>query len=203
MEVNRKILEKKSDVDLEKYLVPESRYVATAMRYAYEILKERGKVFSEDEEKRVLSMIENLEEKEAYYIHPDYKEAAMYFCIPGVIGIILLFVRPEGYAADNYMLDILSIAVQLILAWFTSRGFHFMKYIWIILLITSIPSLIFGINQINFNLIHIVILLGQIAIQVWAIIILFKIPKNYKPLNEESKTIKYVFNLGFFLGLAG
>jgi len=37
MEVNRKILEKKSDVDLEKYLVPESRYVATAMRYAYEI----------------------------------------------------------------------------------------------------------------------------------------------------------------------
>jgi hypothetical protein len=127
----------------------------------------------------------------------------MYFCIPGVIGIILLFVRPEGYAADNFILDILSIAVQLILAWFTSRGFHFMKYIWIILLITSIPSLISGINQTNFNLIHIVLLLGQIAIQVWAIIILFKIPKNYKPLNEESKTIKYVFNLGFFLGLAG
>lgn len=162
MEVNRKILEKKSDVDLEKYLVPESRYVATAMRYAYEILKERGKVFSEDEEKRVLSMIENLEEKEAYYIHPDYKEAAMYFCIPGVIGIILLFVRPEGYAADNFILDILSIAVQLILAWFTSRGFHFMKYIWIILLITSIPSLISGINQTNFNLIHIVLLLVRL-----------------------------------------
>ena len=41
--VKRKALEKLSNIELEKYIKPESRFVADAIEIAYEILKSRGR----------------------------------------------------------------------------------------------------------------------------------------------------------------
>ena len=62
--VKRKVLEKLSDSELEKYLKTESRFVPEAIQFAYEILKERGKQFSEIETNRIENLINSKIESE-------------------------------------------------------------------------------------------------------------------------------------------
>jgi len=62
--VNKKVIEKLSDRELENYIEPNSRFVAMAVSYAYEILQSRGKKFSEDEKLRIELLIADKTEKE-------------------------------------------------------------------------------------------------------------------------------------------
>jgi len=55
--VNKKIIEKLSDRELENYINPDSRYVSTAISYAYEILQTRGRIFDDSEKLRIEQMI--------------------------------------------------------------------------------------------------------------------------------------------------
>lgn len=41
--VDKKIIENLSDKELENYIKQESRFTSVAIKYAYEILKERGR----------------------------------------------------------------------------------------------------------------------------------------------------------------
>ncbi|QIY82961.1 hypothetical protein HER18_05135 [Chryseobacterium sp. NEB161] len=62
--VQRKVLEKLSDSELEKYVEVESRFVPEAIQYAFDILKERGKIFSENETEQIQSLIKSKFENE-------------------------------------------------------------------------------------------------------------------------------------------
>lgn len=62
--VKRKELEKLSDHALEKYILPQSKFVSEAIQYAFEILKDRGRVFSEAETQQILSLINSKQAKE-------------------------------------------------------------------------------------------------------------------------------------------
>ncbi|MCD9853137.1 hypothetical protein LUD75_00345 [Epilithonimonas sp. JDS] len=68
--VSKKIIEKLSDKELNNYLKPESKFVAKSIRYAFDILKERGQVFSETEAERIEQLIQSKEniEKEDVFI---------------------------------------------------------------------------------------------------------------------------------------
>ncbi len=55
--VSRKVIEKLSDNELEKYIRPESRFVPEAIQYAFDILKERGRIFSENESEQIQNLI--------------------------------------------------------------------------------------------------------------------------------------------------
>lgn len=56
--VKKSVLEKLSDKELEGFIQPGSRKVPEAKKMAYEILVERGRVFSEEEKIKVESLIE-------------------------------------------------------------------------------------------------------------------------------------------------
>ncbi|WP_313512330.1 hypothetical protein [Sphingobacterium sp.] len=56
--VKKSVLEKLSDKELEGFIQPGSRKVPDAKKMAYEILVERGRVFSEEEKIKVESLIE-------------------------------------------------------------------------------------------------------------------------------------------------
>lgn len=53
MSVNRKLLEEKSNHELKKYIEVGNRYVSDANMYAYEILKSRGRKFTDEENERL------------------------------------------------------------------------------------------------------------------------------------------------------
>ena len=57
--VSRKVIEKLSDDELEKYIKPESRFVPESIQYAYDILKERGRKFTEIESEEINNLIES------------------------------------------------------------------------------------------------------------------------------------------------
>ena len=55
--VNRNVLKKLSDNELEKYLKEDNRFVPEAIQIAFEILEERGKHFSDEDKLRIQEII--------------------------------------------------------------------------------------------------------------------------------------------------
>ncbi|OOG16346.1 hypothetical protein BWD42_21665 [Sphingobacterium sp. CZ-UAM] len=62
--VNRNVINKLSDNELEKYIKPYSRSVADAVQYAYEILKDRGRDFTPAESEQIEALINKKREAE-------------------------------------------------------------------------------------------------------------------------------------------
>ncbi|WP_426480252.1 hypothetical protein [Chryseobacterium sp. R2ACT005] len=62
--VNKSVLRKLSNQELEGYLKEGSRFVPEAVQIAFEILEERGRVFSEMEKTAVQQLIQNKKEEE-------------------------------------------------------------------------------------------------------------------------------------------
>lgn len=63
--VNRNVLKKLSDNELEKYLKEDNRFVPQAVQLAYNILEERGRIFSESEKENIRKLIEWKENEES------------------------------------------------------------------------------------------------------------------------------------------
>jgi hypothetical protein len=62
--VNKNVLRKLSNQELERYLKEGNRFVPEAVQAAFEILEERGRVFSEIEKTAVQQLIQNKKEEE-------------------------------------------------------------------------------------------------------------------------------------------
>ena len=62
--VSRKVIEKLSDNELEKYIRPESRFVPEAIEFAFDILKQRGRIFTETEVGQIQSLIKTKKDSE-------------------------------------------------------------------------------------------------------------------------------------------
>jgi len=58
MSVKKNILEAKKTNELYLYIQPESRFVSQAIQYSFDILKERGETFSDEETDRITKLIE-------------------------------------------------------------------------------------------------------------------------------------------------
>lgn len=58
MAVKKSVLQDKKNTELYLYIQPQSRFTSKAVQFAFEILKERGEVFSDDETSRILKLIE-------------------------------------------------------------------------------------------------------------------------------------------------
>lgn len=62
--VNKNVLRKLSNQELEAYLKEGNRFVPEAVQFAFEILEERGRVFNEQEKTAVQQLIQNKKEEE-------------------------------------------------------------------------------------------------------------------------------------------
>lgn len=62
--VKKSVLNKLSDFELEKYLKESNRFVPEAVQIAFEILKERGRNFSDEEKDNIQKLIEKKEYEE-------------------------------------------------------------------------------------------------------------------------------------------
>lgn len=71
--VSKKVIEKLSNKELNNYIKPESKFVAKSIRYAFDILKERGNVFSETEAERIEQLIQSKEKIETEDVTIDDK----------------------------------------------------------------------------------------------------------------------------------
>lgn len=179
MNTNRKILAQKSDQDLEKYLVPDNRYEPDANRYAYEILQARGRQFSVEERETIEGMIAAKEEKEKIVVHPYHRKAANLLYTSGGIGLINLFILQSSFTTETeWASAIISLLILFAIAVFASKGSSNVKYVLLVLLILGIIPYLNFLSMIVESPYFFFSNLVQSALQVWAAILLFKIPKK-------------------------
>lgn len=178
MDVNKAVLEKMSSKELEAYIKPESRFVPEAVEYAFEILKEREYEFSEADLERWNALkqkkVQSLEEKE---VHPDYKKAANLWYISVALGFINLVLNPTGIFFGIVVLLMLSGIGYLI-----SKGHDWIRYALLAMTIlgTLMMLLTFRTLLILYlsNPIMGIVSILQNVLQIWVLIILFRIPKK-------------------------
>lgn len=181
MSVKKSVLEQKTNTELEKYIVPESRFVPEAIRYAFEILKSRGRHFSGDEVKSIERLIASKEEVvEDRVVHENYIKASNLFLVSVGLGLINIFLAPEITAEGSTIaVSIFTLGFLLIIGLLIRKGFDWMKYVLLVFMIIGVLAIPLILQNIMYQPIVGIINVIQTALQVVSLVILFKIPANH------------------------
>ena len=181
MSVNKRLLEEKSNHELEKYIEVGNRYVLEANLHAYDILKSRGREFTDEENERITSLMTKNDKKFENIIHSNHKKSADLLYLSGVLGIISLILSYETF--DNgkkIFIAFISLAFVFGVGYLVSKGTTWIKNFLLVILILGLlgfPFVILNLkNQPVLGIINIV----QTILQIWSLVLLFKIPKLEK-----------------------
>ena len=125
--VNKKILEKLSDKELELYITPESRFVSEAKVYAFEILKSRNYNFSTQQIDAIDSLIKHKEstlifQKQQQHQNKTKSKITLspFIIIFGLFGVFLffasinyLFINNEGGGSLGAVFTIIGLIITI------------------------------------------------------------------------------------------
>lgn len=178
MSVNKRLLEQKSNHQLEKYIEVGNRYVPEANLHAYEILKTRGREFTDEEKERITSSNKKNIKKLDVVIHPNYKKSADLVYLSGALGIINLILSYQNFDSGMKIFTaISSLAFVFGIGYLISKGNNSMKYVCLVILILGVLTFPFLLsNLINQPLVGLINII-QTILQIWSLVLLFKIPK--------------------------
>ena len=179
MSVKNSVLETKSDKELEEYIKEGNRFVPEATVLAFEILKSRGREFSELETHQIMSLISEKSKVKEKVIHPNHEKAANAIYLSVALGLINVFLRPETFNnATSIIIAIFTFAIIARIGYLVSQGNDWIKYVWLVFMIFGVISIPFIIMKILNNSIVGYINLIQTILEIYALVILFKIPKT-------------------------
>jgi hypothetical protein len=180
MSVSKRLLESKSDQELEQYIKTESKFVVEAQIYAYEILKSRGREFTDEESERIISLTTQKKTKEII-IHPNHKKSADLLYLSGALGIGNLIWKSD--TLDNgikIFIAVISVAFVFGIGYYVSKGLEWIKYILVIILGLGMLGLPFIIINLKNDPVLGIINIIQTILQVWSLVLLFQIPQSAK-----------------------
>jgi len=178
MSVNKKLLEAKSNQELEEYIKPESKFVPEAKLYAYEILKARSREFSDEETARIVLLIEEENTRKNFTLHPNYKKSAELIYLAAVLGIGNMIWQYETLdSGRKFFTALLTLAFLFGLGYVVSRGIEWFKFILLVLLAFGLLGFPLMVSEFVNDPVVGVIYIAQTVLQVWSLILLFKIPE--------------------------
>lgn len=182
MSVSRKILEGKSNQELERYIASDSKFVPEANLLAYEILKARGREFTPEETERIISLKNEQTQKNAeVIIHPNYKKSADLIYISAALGIgNLIWTYDTLNSGIKIFIAVISVAFVFGIGYLISKGTEWIKYLLLILFIMGLIGLPYIIINLKNEPIVGVINIVQTVLQIWTLVLLFVIPKDEK-----------------------
>jgi len=180
MSVKKSVLEQKTSIQLEEYIKPESRFVPQAVKFAFEILKSRGRDFSEDETEIINSLINKKEEKVKIVIHENNIKSSNLMFLSAFLGLLNFLLSGDAMIKAGIRSAIFSLIFIIFLSVLIRKGYNTLKYILLGLLllgsIFSIPYMIYDLNNFPINGI---ISVCQYIVQIASVILLFLIPKQF------------------------
>ncbi|WP_343694906.1 hypothetical protein [Flavobacterium sp.] len=186
MAVKKSVLEKMSDFELEKYIKPETTFVPEATKIAFEILKKRGRQFSDEEIDSINLLINKKEEKKIRPIHENHIKSSNFIFISIALGVINLIVAMYVDTKIEFIPASIAFIFLVILGYFVRKGRE-LKVLLLVLfsigLLGSIRTLIFNLTNFPLNGI---LSLSQIILQFWAVIFLFMIPKEFESIKSNE-----------------
>lgn len=180
MNVKRSVLEAKTDKELEAYIQKGKRFVPEANILAFEILKSRGRSFSAEE----LALYETLmgSEKTAsgeIAVHENYRKSANFIYISMALGI-LNFILNANFSVFTVFTAICTLAIISVMGYLVSKRTDWMKYVLLVFMILGLFGIPFVLFRLFQNLIIGVVNIIQIGLQIWALVLLFKIPSSIR-----------------------
>ena len=181
MSVSKKVLEEKSNQDLEKYTEVGSRFVPEANLLAFEILKKRGRIFTAEETERILSVNTEQQINQEVIIHPNHTKSADLIYLSGALGIGNLIWAYETFDSGmKIFIAIISIAFIFGIGHLVSKGTEWIKYFLLVILTLGLFTFPFIIANLKSEPVVGTINIAQTILQIWALVLLFKIPKTEK-----------------------
>jgi hypothetical protein len=179
MSVKKSVLEQKSNTELEQYIKPDSRFVGTAIKIAFEILKSRGRIFSEEETELINSLIDKKEEKETIVIHENNIKSSNFMFFSAILGVINFSLSGEAMIKAGIKEAIFAIIFVVFIGVLIRRGYNALKYILSVLFVLGLGIFIpYLINDLKNFPINGIISLCQSIVQIYAVVLLFMIPKK-------------------------
>ncbi|MBP2616330.1 hypothetical protein [Chryseobacterium jejuense] len=180
MDTKKNVLEKMSDLELEQYIKPDSKFVPQAIQYAYEILQSRGRTFTNEEQDRINSLVSTVGDSDTI-IHPNHTKASNLIYLSGAIGIVGLIWTSEQL--NSGLAIFISVAVISFIfgtGYMIGKGNAVAKYLFIFLFVIGILGIPIIITHLSTDPILAIINILQLILQTWAVVLLLKIPKNKK-----------------------
>jgi len=187
MVVKKNVLEQKTNEQLEEYIKPETRYVPQATKFAFEILKTRGRVFSEQEIDAINLLINKPEEKKIRPIHQNHIKSSNFIFISIVFGLINLFFALKYIPNQSGIFSSVAAFIFVgILGYLIREG----RDLKILLLALFVIGLLGSISTLTFELTYYplngILNLCQLILQILAIIFLFMIPKKFESIKTNE-----------------
>jgi hypothetical protein len=185
MNVKRSVIEQKSNEELEKYILPDSRFVPEAIQYAYEILELRGRVFSAEEIEIINALTK---EEEQLPVHKNYIKSSNFFLASIPLGIINMLLMPEFFnSGSDIFSGIITLLFLLGIGIFIRKGFDWMKYVLLVIMLIGF----FGYPAMLQLLLHYPVVGGisllQTALQIISLCLLFSMPQHTPLERHEGK----------------
>lgn len=181
MSVKRKILEAKTDKELEIYLQEDTRFVPQAIQFAYEILKSRGRIFTPEEIEQITFLIEEKSRNDKITIHPNHKKAANLIYASAALSIVNIIISPYvNFSFLNIFFSLIIVGMIFGIGYIVSKGSNGVKYIILAMMIIGLMYIPLMMSNIIQNPVVGTINIMQTALQIWALILLFQIPKPIK-----------------------
>lgn len=137
-------------------------------------------------DKKLLKNKTNQEEAKVkeIYIHPNYKKSADLIYLSGALGIGNLIWKFETLDSGlKIFIAVIVVSFIFGIGYLVSKGNEWIKYVLLVLQILGLLGLPFVIGDLKNDLIVGINNMVQTILQIWSLVLLFKIPK---PDRENS-----------------
>lgn len=135
-----------------------------------------------------MSINKTLSEENTQPVYPNYKKAAELLYISGFFGIGNLIWKYDTLENElQIFIAIIVLALGFVLAYVTSKGIEWFKYILLALFAFGLVSIPFIISDILNEPVVGIINIVQTILQIYALVLLFKIPKTVNINQSDQK----------------
>ena len=117
-------------------------------------------------------------------IHPNYKKAADLIYLSGALGIgNVIWMYDTLDNGLKIFTALISVGFVFGIGYLISKGTEWIKFLLAVILFLGIVGIPFVIQDLENNTVVGIINILQTVLQIWALILLFKIPKKEKSID--------------------
>ena len=145
--------------------------------YAFEILKDRGIEFSEAETQRIMLLIPQKTKFEEIAVHTNYKKAANLIYVSAGLGLINVILSPQATTAFGIIVAIFTLGILIGIGYLVSKGNEWIKYVLVLMLVGLLAIPVMLLNIVNNPIVGIINII-QTVLQIYSLVLLFKISKT-------------------------
>ena len=132
-----------------------------------------------EETERILTLKTEKEKSEEIIIHPNHKKSADLIYLSGALGIgNLIWSYDTLDSGIKIFIALISVAFIFGIGYLVSKGTEWIKYFLLVILILGLLSFPLIIANLKSEPVVGTINIFQTILQIWALVLLFKIPKT-------------------------